>query len=116
MIATAQTVGNVKVVTGRLRDTNQVALREMGDLIRSQLAPSVTALGSVLEGRPLFVVMATADAGVNARDIAAKVAPTLGGSGGGRPDVAQAGGRDPEKLSEALAQVVGLVEAQLASK
>jgi alanyl-tRNA synthetase len=116
LIETAQTVGNVKVVTGRLRDTNQVALREMGDLIRSQLAPSVTALGSVLEGRPLFVVMATADAGVNARDIAAKVAPTLGGSGGGRPDVAQAGGRNAEKLGEALAQVVGLVEAQLASK
>jgi alanyl-tRNA synthetase len=115
LVREAKRVGEVRVVAAQVPAPNQEALRELGDLIRSKIAPGVAVLGSVFNGRPGLVVMVTPGAGLNARDIASKVATTLGGNGGGRPDVAQAGGKFPDKLSEALDQVVPLVKSQLAS-
>ncbi len=113
LLAYKKKVGNVWVVAAPVTVVGSEALRQLGDLIRERLNPSVAALGAVFNGRPSLVVMATANAGVNARDIVAAIAPVIGGSGGGRADVAQAGGRHPEKLTEALEQVAGIVAHQL---
>ena len=74
----------------------------MRDLLKS----GVVVLGSVIDGKPSFVAMATADAvgrGAHAARLLKDVAAIVGGGGGGRPELAQAGGRDPGKLDAALA-------------
>jgi alanyl-tRNA synthetase len=107
------TVDGVNVISATVQAPSPEALREMGDVVRERAGRGVVVLGSVFNGKPGLVAMVTPGVGVNASDLVRKVAGTIGGSGGGRPDLAQAGGRFPEKLSEALDQVVPLVRAQL---
>jgi alanyl-tRNA synthetase len=85
----------------------------MGDAVRARISPSVAALGTVYDSHASVVVMVGGNAGVNARDIIAEVAPIFGGKGGGRPDLAQAGGRAPERLGDALREIVPIVARQL---
>jgi len=106
-------VDGVSVISAEVQAPNQEALREMGDILRDRSGRGVVVLGSVFNGKPGLVAMVTPGVTVNASDLVRKVAATIGGSGGGRPDVAQAGGRFPDKLGEALDQVVPLVRAQL---
>jgi alanyl-tRNA synthetase len=106
-------VGDVWVVAAKVPAPTPEALREMGDVVRARISPSVAALGSVFDGRASIVVMVGGNAGVSAKDVVAEIAPIVGGKGGGRPDVAQAGGRSPERLTDALSQVAGLVAKQL---
>ena len=76
----------------------------------------MVTLGGLSDGSPVLVTMVTGDLverGVNAGNIARDAAKLMGGGGGGRPEMAQAGGRHPEKLDEALAAVPGLVRAAL---
>ena len=76
----------------------------------------MVTLGALSDGSPILVTMVTADLverGINAGNIARDAAKLMGGGGGGRPEMAQAGGRQPEKLDEALAAVPGLVRAAL---
>ena len=71
-----------------------------------------------MEGNPLLVTMVTqdlVDKGLHAGNLARDTAKVMGGGGGGRPDMAQAGGRQPEKLDQALQGVAGLVREELAS-
>ena len=72
-------------------------------------------LGAVTEGRPLFVVGVTKDltGKIKAGDLIKEVAAIAGGSGGGRPDFAQAGGKDVGKVEEALKQGEEIVKAVL---
>ena len=91
-------------------------LREMTDWFRDRVSSGVAVLGTISDGKPVIIATVTDDLvarGVKAGDIVREVAKIVGGSGGGRPNMAQAGGRDPEKLGEALAAVTGLVEAAL---
>ena len=85
----------------------------MGDYLRDKLGSGVVVLGSVINDRPMLVAMVTSDLieakGLNAVDIARGAAKAVGGGGGGRPEVAQAGGRDASKLDDALALAPGLV-------
>src|SRR5581483_11141184 len=106
-------VDGVNVISAAVEVPSQEALREMGDVLRERAGRGVVVLGSVINGKPGLVAMVTPGVGVNASDLVRKVAGTIGGSGGGRPDIAQAGGRFPDKLDEALGQVVPLVRAQL---
>jgi alanyl-tRNA synthetase len=76
----------------------------------------VVVLGSVIDGKPSFVAMATADAvgrGAHAGRLLKDVAALVGGGGGGRPELAQAGGRDPGKLDAALAAAPDVLARQL---
>ncbi len=89
------------------------ALRDIGDSLRAKLKSAVIVLGTVQDGKPSFVSMVTPDLvsrGLHAGDIVKQVASVTGGSGGGRADMAQAGGKDKNKLDEALAQVKQLVQ------
>ena len=88
-------------------------MREMADRMRQKHGSAVVALGSDLgDGKVALLVAVTPDltAKIKAGDIIKKIAPIVGGSGGGRPDFAQAGGRDASKLDEALAKVAALVQ------
>jgi alanyl-tRNA synthetase len=105
-------VGGVKIVTRKLDGVDARTLREMADRMRSKHGSAVVALGSDLgDGKVALLVAVTADltAKIKARDIIKHIAPIVGGTGGGRPDLAQAGGRDPAKLDEALSKVADLV-------
>ena len=116
MLELIEEVGEVKVVTGRTSATSAEAMREMGDFLKAKLGSVVVALGTVVEGSPLLVTMVTPDLvarGLHAGNIARETAGVMGGGGGGRPEMAQAGGRRVEKLDEALGGVPDLVRRSL---
>ncbi len=107
-------VEGVKVVVGRTSAGGADGMREMGDFLRDKLGSAIVVLGTVAENAPILVAMATPDLverGINAGSLARDAAKVMGGGGGGRPDMAQAGGRQPEKLDQALASVPDLVRA-----
>jgi alanyl-tRNA synthetase len=109
---TVREVNGIKVVTRRADGIDPRALRELADRLRKKYPSAVVVLGSDLgEGKVALLVAVTADLTdrIKAGDIIKQVAPIIGGSGGGRPDLAQAGGRDAEQLDAALEKVVTLV-------
>ena len=94
--------------------SNVDAMRRTGDHMRDRLGSGVVVLGSVVGERPVIIVMATSDiAGkqVHAGNIAKGISATIGGGGGGRPDSAQAGARDPSRIDEALQNARSIVES-----
>ena len=113
LLTQAQDVDGVTVLSARASAASADSLREVGDYLRDKLGSGVVVLGAVVNDRPMLVAMVTRDLiegrGLNASDIARGAAKVVGGGGGGRPDVAQAGGRDASKLDDALAQVPDLV-------
>ena len=118
LLDSVQEVGGVKVLSVRATAANADSLREMGDYLRDKMRSGVVVLGSVINDRPMLVSMVTADLvsdkGLNAADIARTAARAIGGGGGGRPEVAQAGGRDASKLDDALTLVPGIVSESVA--
>ncbi len=113
LLDSVREIGGVKVLSVRAQAANADALREIGDYLRDKMRSGVVVLGSVINDRPMLVAMVTADLvsdkGLNAAHIARTAARAIGGGGGGRPDVAQAGGRDASKLDDALALVPDIV-------
>ncbi len=113
----AREVQGVKVVAQRTQAEDVPSLRAMADGLRESLGSGVGVLGADIGGKVSFIAVVTDDLiksrGLKAGDIVRGVAQLAGGSGGGKPHLAQAGGRDPDKLDEALAQVAGIVEQQL---
>ena len=110
-------VEGVKVVAGRTSATNAEGMREMGDFLKAKLTSAVVVLGAVVSGSPMMVAMVTTDLvnkGLHAGNLVREAAGVMGGSGGGRPEMAQAGGRQAEKLDEALGGVPELVRRSLA--
>ena len=101
-------VGGVKVVTRKLDGVDAGALREIADRLRQKYGSAVVALGSALgDGKVALLVAVTRDltGRIKAGDIVKQIAPIIGGTGGGRPDFAQAGGRDAAGLDEALERI-----------
>ncbi|NLZ48678.1 MAG: alanine--tRNA ligase [Clostridiales bacterium] len=106
-------VKGVKYIVATVDNMDSENLRELGDRLRNKLQSGVVVLGSVYEGKVLLLAMATKDAvdkGVHCGKIIKEVATVAGGGGGGRPDMAQAGGKKPEKLTEAIDLVEKLLE------
>jgi alanyl-tRNA synthetase len=108
-------VGGVKVVAREVPPAPAGELRQMADALRSKLGSGVVVIGSREDGKVTLLAAVTADltGRVSAGELVRRLAPLVGGGGGGRPDFAQAGGRQPEKLAEALAAVEGAVREQL---
>jgi alanyl-tRNA synthetase len=109
-------VEGVRVVAGRTSASSAEAMREMGDFIKARLSSVVVVLAAIIEGNPLLVTMVTPDLvekGIHAGNIARDTARVMGGGGGGRPDIAQAGGRQADRLEEALRGVPELVRRGL---
>jgi alanyl-tRNA synthetase len=112
LLSSKQQVAGVTVLAVQASASDADSLREVGDWLRDKLVSGVVVLGSVLNGRPMLVVMVTQDLvarGFDASVIAKGAAKAIQGGGGGRPDVAQAGGRLADKLEEALGLVPALV-------
>ena len=111
-------VDGVKLVAAKTSASSPDAMREMGDFLKSRLSSVAIVLGAVVDGNPLLVSMLTrdlVDRGLHAGNLASDTAKVMGGGGGGRPDMAQAGGRQPERLGHALAGVAELVRRGLAT-
>ena len=104
-------VDGIKVVAREVPPAPVNEIRNMADVLRSKLGSGVVVLGSRGEGKVVLVTAVTSDLekSVHAGRLAKEIAALVGGSGGGRPDFAQAGGKDPEKLPEALARVPELI-------
>ncbi len=112
---TVREVNGIKLVTRTLEGVEPGALRAIADQLRDQHKSAVVALGSALApDKVALLVAVTPDlAGkVKAGEIIRQIAPIVGGSGGGRPDFAQAGGRDSSRLREALEKVASLLGGQ----
>jgi len=112
LIDQVKLVDGVRVLSARVSASSMEALREMGDLLRNRLKSAVIVLGTVYGNRPNFVAVVTSDLvarGFNAAEIVKRVAEIAGGSGGGRAELGQAGGKDKDKLDEALRQVEDIV-------
>ena len=113
-----QDVNGISVLATRATASNVDSLREVGDWLRDKMGSGVVVLGAVLNDRPMLVAMVTPDLvekGLDAIEIAKGAAKVIGGGGGGRPELAQAGGRDASKLDEALDLVPGLVREKSAA-
>jgi alanyl-tRNA synthetase len=115
-IENAPQVAGVRVLTGILPGADRDTLRQMSDKFRQKFDSGVAVLAAVIDDKPALIATLTDDLvkkGLKAGDLVQTVAKVVGGSGGGRPNMAQAGGKDPEKLDEALAQVIPWVEEHL---
>ncbi len=112
-------IGGVNVLATRVSATDMDNLRGMLDELKQKLGSAVIVLGSA-EGDKVNLVTGVTkdlmDQGYHAGKIIKEVAARCGGGGGGRPDMAQAGGKDPAKLADALAYVYELVQNQAAAK
>jgi alanyl-tRNA synthetase len=108
-------VKGVKVLATRADNVDRTQLRVLIDNLRNKLGSGVVVLGSVSDGKVALIVGVTKDltAKIQAGKIIAEVAKKVGGSGGGRPDMAEAGGKDPAALDAALADSYSIVESLL---
>lgn len=111
-------IGGVPFLAARLDGADMDGLRTIAEDLKSRLSSGVIVLGSAGADKVNFVVAVTKDLigrGVKAGDIVKQVAAITGGGGGGRPELAQAGGKDAEKLQEALDKSAEILEGLLAN-
>jgi alanyl-tRNA synthetase len=107
-------VDGVKVLAAKLEGADVKQLREAADKLRDKLGNAALVLATVLDGKVSLIASVSKDATakVKAGDLVNFVAQQVGGKGGGRPDMAQAGGTQPEHLDAALASVVEWVKGK----
>ncbi|HUV51706.1 MAG TPA: alanine--tRNA ligase, partial [Dehalococcoidia bacterium] len=116
LLGKIESVKGVSVLSVDVPASNMDALRHTGDILREKLGSGVIVLAGIWDGKPNFLAMVTPDLvnrGLNAGEIVKKVAQATGGSGGGRPQLGQGGGKDKGKLEEALKLVARLVEEKV---
>jgi len=115
LFAHAQTIKGVKVVVGEVANVDREGLRQLIDSLRQKLGSGIVALGMAQDGKVALIAGVTNDltAKVHAGKLIQALAKQVGGSGGGRPDLAEAGGKDTSALKSALQSVPGLLEPLL---
>jgi alanyl-tRNA synthetase len=117
LIKDASTVAGFKVVASKVEAGDMKAFRELADSLRTSLNSGVGVIGAILKDKVSLIAVVTddliRDQGLKAGDLVKEVAKVVGGSGGGKPHLAQAGGKHPEKLDEALSNVPEIVARQL---
>jgi alanyl-tRNA synthetase len=111
LVAGARQVNGVAVVAGRIDGLDGDGLRAVADRLRERLGSGIVLVGSVVDGKVNLVSAVTKDLTTrfHAGKLVQEVARAVGGSGGGRPDLAQAGGKEPARLDAALAGVYDAV-------
>jgi alanyl-tRNA synthetase len=114
LINSARMVDGTKVVVSNVVLDSPKTLREMGDKIRDKLGSGIVVLGGEYQGKAALLAMVTKDltSTYKAGQIIKAVSAKVGGSGGGRPDMAQAGGPNPDKLNEALDAVYEIIKSR----
>jgi len=111
LLAGVREVAGVKVLAAKVETADPKGLRELSDTLKARLGSGVIALGCESGGKATLLVAVTGDltGRFKAGEIVKALAPVIGGSGGGKPDLAQAGGSLPDKLAEALEKVYTLI-------
>lgn len=111
----AKTVDGVQVHAQRADGLDATGMRALADQLRDKLRSGVVALGSVSDGKVSLLVVVTKDLAsrLKAGDLIKPLAAEVGGTGGGRPEMAQAGGKHPERIDAALEKIFALVETSL---
>ncbi|HIJ79752.1 MAG: alanine--tRNA ligase [Desulfobulbaceae bacterium] len=114
MINNAREVAGVKLLVTQIIIDSPKTMREVGDKVRDKLGSGIIVLGGAFEGKVSLLAIVSKDLSkqFHAGKIIKEVAAKVGGSGGGRPDMAQAGGTMVDKLPEALAAVADIVAEQ----
>lgn len=115
LIDGARTVKNIRVVAAQVPLDSAKTMREVGDRVRDKLGSGVAVLGGILHDKVSLLAIVSKDltGTIQAGNIIKEVAQLVGGGGGGRPDMAQAGGTMPDKLPRALQAVFAIIEKQL---
>ncbi|MBS3909019.1 MAG: alanine--tRNA ligase [Actinobacteria bacterium] len=116
IISRARLIEATRVIVERVEASDMDSLRVYADLVREKAGSSVLLLASAVDGKALLLAAATPDkvkGGFSAGNLIKKIAPLVGGGGGGRPDLAQAGGKDPEGIEKALAEGLKEIEGML---
>jgi len=114
LIKNSINIKGIRLITGTLKDIDGDSLRNLADKLRDKIVEGVVVLGSSYENRAYFVAMASKNAvakGIHCGKIIKAVAAVAGCGGGGRPDMAQAGGRLPESVDEAIVIVSEIMES-----
>jgi alanyl-tRNA synthetase len=113
LLGQARTVNGKKVIATRIDGADQKRLLELADQLRERMGSGVVVLASTENGQVRLLAAVTKDlAGqVHAGKLVSQIAPIVGGKGGGRPELAQAGGSDPSRIDEALARALELVSS-----
>ncbi len=112
LIEQAREIQGIKVIAAHVENLDLKGLRNFADVLKNKLGSGIVVLGLTTNGRVSLISTVTKDLSktYHAGNIVKEVAAIVEGSGGGRPDMAQAGGKNPEKLSEALERVFQVVE------
>ena len=115
LVQQAREIKGVRVLAARVEVTDRSAMRQMVDDLRGKLQSGVIVLGSVADGRVSLIAAVTKDltAKLDAGKIVKQAATYVEGSGGGRKDLAEAGGKNPAKLDESIQAVPGIIEQML---
>ncbi|HCT65635.1 MAG TPA: alanine--tRNA ligase [Lachnospiraceae bacterium] len=109
-------IDGINVVCEEIADADQNALKTMGDELKNKLGSAVIVLASAKDDKVSLIAMATDDAvkkGAHAGNIIKAIAAVCGGGGGGRPNMAQAGGKDINKIGEALEKALEIIKEQI---
>jgi alanyl-tRNA synthetase len=112
-------IDDVPVLAAVLSGADSETLRSMTDRFRERYPSGIIVLGSVFDEKPVLIAAVTKDLhikGYHAGELVKEVARIVGGGGGGRPDLAQAGGKDASRLPEAIAAVGGIIARRKAPK
>jgi alanyl-tRNA synthetase len=116
LLQQAVDVGGIRVLSSRVEVESKDGLRQLGDRLRDSLQSGVIALGALVDGTPSLLVVVTPDQvanGIKAGDIIREAVVHIDGRGGGRPELAEAGGKNAEGLDAALAAVSGIVSGRV---
>jgi alanyl-tRNA synthetase len=111
----AREVNGMKVLATRVDPADDKVFRGLADQLRDRIRSGVIAIGGEKEGKALILVAATKDVvarGISAGELVREMAKEVGGKGGGKPDMAQAGGPDPSRLPAALDKLYELVKGR----
>ena len=109
-------VKGVKLIAAKVENVDMNGLRDLGDQLKEKLGEGVIVLASAAGGKVSLVAMATDEAvkkGAHAGNLIKGIAGLVGGGGGGRPNMAQAGGKNPDGIDAAIAKVSEVLESQL---
>ncbi|MBM3251480.1 MAG: alanine--tRNA ligase, partial [Candidatus Omnitrophica bacterium] len=115
IISNAKEINGVKIVSEKVDDVDLGSLRSIVDMLKKEIKSGVICLGTISEDKAQIIIGVTEDLtkkGFVASDLIKDIASIVGGTGGGRPDLAQAGGASAEKLSEALNKIYELVKGK----
>ena len=118
LLDTRQDINGLSVLAARTEASNADAMREISDWLRDKMGSGIVVLGAVINDRPTISVGITrdlVDSGADAREYARDLGRIIGGGGGGRPDMAQAGGRNADKLNDAIESAADIVRQKTAS-